>query len=480
MYRIFIAFRYLKKRTTAYLSVIAVMFGVGTLLTVLSIMGGYITRLQEMIREQEADLVVRSYEPRGLAARDEFEEAISNVEGVRSTAPFLRSFGMYRSGRFNPCFMRGMDPARELEVTKLGRFIFRPEELDGILESTEDLDSAEAFQRAIEDRSRAVVASPERIPLSSDEAVRMFSIDWREKIFDRENPEFRGEFLDRGAPGGILVGIHFFANRNLQLGEIVKVLTINPKTNEPVDGQFLVVGAFKTGDYDMDSRSFLVHFDRLSSYLQVFDEKVNDDRFDGLRVSLEDPDELDEVRERIEMALMQLPRHTGAHLANVESWKDTRQNFIQAVRIEKWTMGFVVSLLNIFTSAIILLMLVLIVIEKTRDAGILLAVGAQPSGVFSIFLLTGVCITVLGTILGVIAGAAFVNSINVFHDLIYSWTGHRLFDPEVYLMDRIPVQTTPQDILFSIIPAIVFSLGASLVPALWAARKDPIHAIHYE
>jgi lipoprotein-releasing system permease protein len=456
------------------------MFGVGTLLTVLSIMGGYITRLQEMIREQEADLVIRGTEPRSLSGLDEFEKAVSEVPGVRASAPYVRTFGMYRSGRFNPCFMRGMDPAKELEVTQLGRFIFRPDELDSILEDTENIDTAEAFQSQIEDRSRQVLSRPERVPLDSEDAVQMFSLDWREELFDRENPEFRGEFFSRDAPGGILVGIHFFANRNLQLGEVVKVLTINPKTNEPIHGKFLVVGAFKTGDYDMDSRSFLVHFNRLSSFLQVFDAELNDDRFDGIRLSLDDPASLEETKKRVELALEKLPPWTGAPFAHVESWRDTRQNFIQAVRIEKWTMGFVVSLLNIFTSGIILLMLVLIVIEKTRDAGILLAVGARPTGVFSIFLLTGVFITILGTVLGIAAGAAFVNSINVVHDLIYQWTGHRLFDPEVYLMDRIPVRTTPEDIFFSIVPAIVFSLGASLVPALWAARKDPIHAIHYE
>ena len=483
MYRVFIALRYLRTRTTAYLSVVAVLFGVATLLTVLSIMEGYILRLQEMIREQEADLVIRGPDPRSLCGFEEFERVLTTIPEVRGIAPFVRCFAMYRSGRFNPCFMRGVEPETELQVTRLGNFIFRPEELDEILAAAKGLKTADAFQRAIEDQARELLKKPERAPLTAEEVSRFFSLEWRKEVFDRENPAFRGEFLERGAPGGILVGVHFLTSRNLQLGEVVKVLTINPKTNEPIDGEFLVTGAFKTGDYEMDSRSFFVDFNRLTSFVEAFDPKRNEVCFDGIRIAIEDSESverLESAREAIRQRLSGLPDWTGAHFARVQSWQDTKQIFIKAVELEKWIMGFVVSLLNVFTSCIILLMLVLIVIEKTRDAGILLAVGARPSGVFSIFLLTGVLITIFGIVLGVIVGTLFVNSINVVHDAIYQWTGHRLFDPEVYLMDHIPVHITVQDIFFSIVPAILFSLLASLIPALWASRKDPIQAIHYE
>ena len=143
-------------------------------------------------------------------------------------------------------------------------------------------------------------------------------------------------------------------------------------------------------------------------------------------------------------------------------------------------MGFVISLLNVFTGCIILLMLVLLVIEKTRDAGILLSLGASPAGVFTIFLLNGLIITVVGTVAGLALGTLFMTNINALHDWIYSVTGSQLFDPEVYLMDEIPVQITPLNVLFSTLPALIFGFKASLVPAYWASRQDPIHAIHYE
>jgi lipoprotein-releasing system permease protein len=150
------------------------------------------------------------------------------------------------------------------------------------------------------------------------------------------------------------------------------------------------------------------------------------------------------------------------------------------VKIEKWIMGFVVSLLDVFCSCVVLLMLVLIVLEKTRDCGVLLALGATPRGVFSIFLLTGLTITAVGTACGLVAGWLFLGAINSVHDGIYSLTGLRLWDPEVYLLDRIPTSVNPGIVVMSILPALLFGFGASLVPAIWAARKDPIQAIHHE
>jgi lipoprotein-releasing system permease protein len=82
--------------------------------------------------------------------------------------------------------------------------------------------------------------------------------------------------------------------------------------------------------------------------------------------------------------------------------------------------------------------------------------------------------------LGLAGGYVFCLYINPIHDWIYLQTGLRLFPAEIYHMDRIPVAFHLSDLLLSILPAVKFGFIASLIPAIWASRRDPIKAIHYE
>jgi len=138
--------------------------------------------------------------------------------------------------------------------------------------------------------------------------------------------------------------------------------------------------------------------------------------------------------------------------AQVKTWEEQRRIFIQAVDQEKWIVGFLVFLLDVFIGFVVLLMLVLLVIEKTRDIGILLALGAKPRGIVWIFLSQGLLVVGLGAILGLAGGYIFIRNINHLHDSIFALTGLRLFDPEIYQMDRIPTTVSASEVILSISP----------------------------
>ncbi|MBI4584305.1 MAG: ABC transporter permease [Planctomycetes bacterium] len=448
------------------------MVGVATLLTVLSIFNGYIIRLREMIREQEAHLLIRGPSPMSLCGLDEIEAAVKKIGHVVEAAPFLEAPAMYGRFKYNPCYLRGIDPGREPKVTGLGKFTLRPAELDGILAS---LDESVNHEDAIRD----LLERRDRKALSPEEVQFLFSPDWRREIFARENPpNLVAKFLV--PPPAVVVGSALLTSRELSLGELVKILTLDPRTSQPAYGDFLVTGAFKTGNFEVDSKMFFIPLNRMQILLNTFDAALNEECCEGLRIALDDYRHAEPVRRQIHQVLSGLPAILGIRDIQVRTWEDVRKNFLQAVTIEKWINGFVVSLLNIFTACVVLLMLVLIVIEKTRDAGILLSMGATPWGVFSIFLWSGLFISGVGTVFGLVSGSIFIALINPIHEGIYHLTGFKLFDPEVYLMDRIPTAISPGDIAFTILPAIGFGLLASLIPALWASRKDPIKSIQYE
>lgn len=480
MFQRFISFRYLRRRTTALLAVIAVMFGVATLMTVLGIMEGYIERLQEMIRESESHLIIRSASPQGLCGIEALEASLAEMPEVVETAPFIEALAMYRSGRFNPCFLRGLDPERESRVTRLPAYLLRAGELDAILDAGEEAREPGEFSRRTSARARELVDDPDRPPLEPAEVEAMFSRERRREVFDRHNPALAGQF-SRYNYSAIVVGLQFLTSRNLELGQIVHVLTLKPGNQQVIEGKFVVTGAFKTGDFNVDSKVCLVHNNRMKTLLSAYGGPEGfDECHDGLRIALDDYRKAEALIPEIQRRLIDTLPDAQLRDVHVRTWKDAKKIFLQAVKIEKWIMGFVVSLLNIFTSCIILLMLVLIVIEKTRDAGILLSLGATGRDVLLIFLINGVTISTVGTVLGLVAGTVFLKCINPIHDWIHEVTGARLFDPEIYLMDRIPTSLQPVDVILSVLPAIAFGLLASLVPAVWASRKDPIVAIHHE
>jgi lipoprotein-releasing system permease protein len=164
----------------------------------------------------------------------------------------------------------------------------------------------------------------------------------------------------------------------------------------------------------------------------------------------------------------------------IKTWEDQRRNLLSAVEIEKRIVSTMMLLIVLFAGFMVFLILMLMVIEKTRDLGVLRSMGATPGGVVRLFLRQGMALTLVGVLVGVAAGWLFVDNINPIHDAIERTFGWTLFPPEVYYLDRIPTRLRLEDWMLVIVPAIVCGYLGSIVPALWAARRDPIQALHHE
>jgi lipoprotein-releasing system permease protein len=122
----------------------------------------------------------------------------------------------------------------------------------------------------------------------------------------------------------------------------------------------------------------------------------------------------------------------------------------------------------------------MIVVEKTRDIGVLKSLGAPSSGVASIFLGYGLLLGAVGSGVGVIGGLLFVHYINQIADGLEMLTGGEVFDPTIYYFDRIPTIVDPFSIAMVMIGAIAIAVLASVLPAMRAARLHPVEALRYE
>jgi lipoprotein-releasing system permease protein len=128
----------------------------------------------------------------------------------------------------------------------------------------------------------------------------------------------------------------------------------------------------------------------------------------------------------------------------------------------------------------ILAIFFMIVVEKTRDIGILKALGASSRGVLAIFLSYGLSLGMVGSGVGAVAGLLFVHYINEIEALISWLTGHKVFDDRIYYFKSIPTYVDPWMVAWVASGAMLIAVLASILPARRAAALHPVEALRYE
>ncbi|MCX6899709.1 MAG: ABC transporter permease [Verrucomicrobia bacterium] len=164
----------------------------------------------------------------------------------------------------------------------------------------------------------------------------------------------------------------------------------------------------------------------------------------------------------------------------VETWMQRNKKVLMAVQVEKNVMFFILFFIIIVAAFGICSTLITITIQKTREIGVLKAVGAGPVSIMSIFVLQGFVVGVIGTLLGLGAGMLLLHYRNPFNHWLSSTLGCELFPREIYNFSEIPAQINAPDVAWICVMAMVICTVAGIIPALRAARLDPVEALRYE
>jgi lipoprotein-releasing system permease protein len=168
------------------------------------------------------------------------------------------------------------------------------------------------------------------------------------------------------------------------------------------------------------------------------------------------------------------------HSFIVETWEDQKADFLQAVNQEKVLLVIVLSFIVLLGGFIILATLTLTVVEKTRDIGIVGALGASRMGILTIFIWNGLLIGIIGSICGLALGAWFTAHVDDVKDFLKNWFNIDIFPPNIYHFRSIPTEWNWPSVLMIMAGSVVMAFFAGLLPAMRAARLDPIKALRYE
>ncbi|HQY89537.1 MAG TPA: FtsX-like permease family protein, partial [Tepidisphaeraceae bacterium] len=164
----------------------------------------------------------------------------------------------------------------------------------------------------------------------------------------------------------------------------------------------------------------------------------------------------------------------------VQTWQEQQQLWLGAIENEIALTTFLFGLISLVAVALIFCIFYMIVIEKTRDIGILKSVGASPWNVAHIFLCYGATIGFVGGLAGVGLGWLVVSNINPLHQFVAKKLGFDIWNSNVYAFDDIPSKLSSDASFITFAVAIAAAVAGAGVPALRAAMLKPVTALRFE
>ena len=270
---------------------------------------------------------------------------------------------------------------------------------------------------------------------------------------------------------GIVLGQELATVLGVGVGDKVTVITpeanVTPVGVLPRHKRFDVVGIFAAGMYEYDRGLALINLDDAATLFRM------DGAVSGVRLKLED---LFQAPRIVQEIAGELPG--GVYL--VRDWTQDHASFFRAVQIEKTAMFIILTLIVAVAAFNIVSTLVMVVTDKQADIAILRTLGATPASIMGVFMVQGITIGLIGTLLGLCGGISLALNVDTVVPFIEHVFSIKFLAPDVYLISDLPSQVIPSDVVSIAVVSFGLAALATLYPAWRASRTQPVEALRYE
>lgn len=535
MYKLLLAWRYLRTRFIAIASVVSVTLGVATLIVVNSVMSGFVHEMYDRLHSFCSDIDIASPGLGEIYAVDYRMQQIQAVVGEDLVActgvvqvPALLQFEFRGRAMTQQIMLIGIDDATYGQVTDFAPFLLNVHQqsnLDFLLkEDGYDLRFGEAgwpYRRRQAQLVRNLRGETMPRQNTAPQATATTPIDLKPNLLPLPDAPPNLDALATTESGGeqdapsmsdpyaaTRQQIHpeedFDASRDQYTGIILGLAISNRKFKDPHTGENCEMHLLRPGDdvqltlptagptpspitqnctivdfyhskmHEYDANFAFMPLSKLQQIRGMIDPSTGMRSVSAIQLRLRPGADLNAVRDKLIAYFPPMNNFV------IQTWLDSQRPLLSAVTMELTILNILLFLIIAVAGFGILATFYMIVVEKTKDIGVLKALGASRRGVMSIFLAYGCSLGLVGTGVGIVLGLLFVENINHIANGITYLTGREVFDPTMYYFSEIPTLVSPWCVAWVAAGAVMIAVLASVLPALRAARLNPVEALRYE
>ncbi|HEX7671077.1 MAG TPA: ABC transporter permease [Polyangiaceae bacterium] len=447
-----VAVRHVRSQKSGFLTVISVLSIAGVfvsafaLCAVISIMGGFGADLKRKILGNNAHIRVDSDQVGGFQDVDALLREVRLTKGVHAATPVAGGEAMASSASNTAgVLLRGVDP----------------DSIGHVIDLLQNIEVGH-FEYLTDTQKLADLPPDEPIGIGPGGERYLKGPRLRPWLSRDLDPGLEEVLRPPDVYPGLVIGRELAKTLHVYVGDEIRLVAplgdLGPMGVMPRTRHFRIAAIFYSGMYEYDS-----------SYAYTLINVAQD--FLDLQGHITSIDVKVDVAENVETVRPVLAAALGRPDLRVRDWKEMNKNLFSALKLEKIATFVILSLAIAVASFCIICTLLLMVTEKSKEIAILKAIGATDGAILGIFMSEGFLIGGIGTVFGVLTGFVSCYGLEKF--------GVRL-DPEVYYVDRLPIEVNLGDYLLVGLCALLITMLATVYPAVAASRLRPVEGIRYE
>lgn len=523
MYQALLTRKYLTSKVMPLLASLAVVLCTAMVLITWSVMGGFLAMLLNSGRTLLGDVNI-SWPSTGFAHYEDLIDRLEKDESVAAATPLIETFGLISlpDGRREGILVKGIDGPGYAKVTEYERTLWwRPLEtpLRKDVKRDDPRVADDTFWKGFDwkqflENGRKLQRRDEKSGEFKPAAVLGIEVSG----FNSRLPEgyFEPRLPYRRTVKGDLEPARVFAPDNMSVTLNLIPLDASGRTIDMVSWSLPVANEVHSGIYETDNRVVFaplkelqrkLHLDqgvkaeRVSNGLGArieIDPATGEERIVTPQIVAEDPARVtnvyvrakdgtsaDELKKRVAAIYARFEHdHAGKVPApediKILTWEDQNRTMINAVKKETGLVLFIFSFISLTAVFLVLAIFWSMVSEKTKDVGILRAVGASRAGIAGVWLAYGMMIGVVGSGLGGTLAYVVVKNINPIHEWLGKTFDLYIWDPRIYYFSEVPSQMDASKAAIVLAGGIISSVLGALIPAVRAASMDPVKALRFE